>query len=108
MNLFNDIPQDLPEELVTDLLKHKSLRIERIVSQGQSSVKDFWYDQGESEYLCVLQGEISLEYLDGSKVELAVADTLLIPAHCKHRVAYTSSEPKCICLAIFYKGVCDD
>lgn len=35
MNLFKDLPSDLSEEVFEDLLIHKQLRIERIVSKGK-------------------------------------------------------------------------
>ncbi len=37
MNLFEDLPNNLDEEVFEDLLTHKNLRIERIVSTGQTS-----------------------------------------------------------------------
>ncbi|EOV2008220.1 cupin, partial [Vibrio parahaemolyticus] len=37
MNLFKDLPNNLDEEVFEDLLTHKNLRIERIVSTGQTS-----------------------------------------------------------------------
>lgn len=48
MNLFKDLPNNLDEEVFEDLLTHKNLRIERIVSTGQTSPKSGWYDQEES------------------------------------------------------------
>ncbi len=44
-NLFDGIPDDLPEELFIRLHQAKGLRIERIVSQGQASPPGFCYDQ---------------------------------------------------------------
>ncbi|MDQ6993236.1 MAG: hypothetical protein Q9M31_07140 [Mariprofundus sp.] len=40
-----------------DILAHASTtRIERIVSHGQSSPDDFWYDQCEDEWVILLTG----------------------------------------------------
>lgn len=47
MNLFRDLPSDLSEEVFEDLLTHKQLRIERIVSKGQTTPEGEWYDQEE-------------------------------------------------------------
>jgi cupin 2 domain-containing protein len=102
MNLFEDIPQELPEELLTPLLNQKRVRIERIVSQGHCSDSDFWYDQVEHEWLSVLQGSAEFEYEDGSVKTLSTGDCAFIPAHLKHRVKSTSLEPKCIWLAVFF------
>ena len=104
MNLFADIPQDLPEELFSEIFKNESLRIERIVSKGHSSDPDFWYEQDEHEWVIVLQGEAELEYADGAVKRLQPGDYVLIPAVCKHRVKSSSVEPRCIWLALFFKG----
>jgi cupin 2 domain-containing protein len=100
-NLFA-LPSVLPLGELTELLaKNKKCRIERIISTGQISRKDFWYDQNENEWVAVLQGEGVVAWEDGSQTELHAGDWLLIPAHKKHRVARTSTEPPCIWLAVF-------
>lgn len=104
MNLFQDIPSLLPEELFTEVLKQPGIRIERIVSAGHKSDPKFWYDQDEQEWLCLIQGEAELEFQDQKILRLTTGDTLLIPAHQKHRVNFTSTEPQCIWLAVFFEG----
>ena len=100
MNLFA-LPDRLPEEEVPQgLLAASGVRIERVLSGGQVSPEGFWYDQQENEWVAVLQGEGEIAYPDGSKVRLKTGDTLLLPAHQKHRVSYTSSP--CIWLCVFY------
>lgn len=44
MNLFHPLPDDLHEEIFTELLRHGPVRIERIVSNGHVSPDNFWYD----------------------------------------------------------------
>ena len=101
MNLFQ-LPARLPQdEWLDTLLQRGGIRIERIISAGQSSPPGFWYDQAEDEWVAVLQGNAALEWADGTVQELATGDYLLIPAGKKHRVARTSAEPPCIWLAIF-------
>ena len=56
-NLFAGLPTSLPEELVNVLAETDSMRIQRIVSTGQSSPENFWYDQDEHEFVVVLRGE---------------------------------------------------
>jgi len=51
-------------------------------------------------YNGLLQGEAELAYADDSRIKLKAGDYLLIPAHTKHRVEYTSIEPPCIWLAV--------
>lgn len=50
-----------------------------------------WYDQERDEWLIVLRGEGELSCEDGSRIKLTTGDYLLIPAHHKHRVEYTST-----------------
>jgi len=102
-NLFDTIPQQLPEELTQDLLQNESVRIERIVSQGHASPEDFWYDQEEHEWVLLIQGTASIEFDTGDVIRLSQGDYLLIPAHQKHRVLSTSNSEKTLWLAIFYK-----
>ena len=101
MNLFG-LPERLPqEEWLKTLLKRENIRVERIVSTGQSSPPGFWYEQTEDEWVAVLQGNAALEWADGTIQELTAGDYLLIPAGKKHRVARTSTQSPCIWLAIF-------
>ncbi len=85
-NLFNDLPSNLSEELVTVLAENQHIRIERIVSTGQSNPKDFWYDQDEHEWMVVLKGEAMLVFDDGESVRMRPGDHVLISAHKKYRV----------------------
>ena len=43
-NFFKDLPKDISKEMIDTIISHKNTRIERIVSNGQSSPPDFWYD----------------------------------------------------------------
>ena len=102
-NLFG-LPNPLPEdEEFTELFHSKDLRIERIVSTGQTTPEGQWYDQDEDEWVALIQGEAVLEYENGERLNLSAGDHVLLPAHCRHRVAYTSPQPPCIWLAVFGK-----
>jgi cupin 2 domain-containing protein len=102
-NLFTDIPSVLPQELVTTLLSAKHVRIERIVSPpGHSSPPGFWYDQDQPEWVVVLRGAAKLRFEDEAQpITLGVGDSLLIPAHRKHRVEWTMSFVSTVWLAVF-------
>ncbi len=50
-NLYTDLPENIPDELLTTLLKAANIRIERIVSHGHASPDGFWYDQEEHEWV---------------------------------------------------------
>lgn len=99
-SLFADIPQSLPEELCQTLFQNSAVRIERILSQGQHSAENTWYDQDQTEWVLLLQGKAQLSFVDAEPVELNPGDYLLLPAHCKHRVESTANDQICIWLAV--------
>ncbi len=101
-NLFNDLPSNLSEELVTVLAKNQHVRIERIVSTGHASPEGFWYDQNEHEWVIVLKGEAKLAFEVGDSVTMKPGDNVLIPAHKRHRIEWTTAEEPTVWLAIFY------
>ena len=100
-NLFADIPQHLDDELFQEILSRGNIRIERIVSRGHHSPQGFWYDQPWDEWVLVVQGCAGLAFEDEpSVVELKPGDHLLIPAHRRHRVAWTARDGDTIWLAV--------
>ncbi len=101
-NIFNNIPSNLPNEVFEDIIKTDKLRIERIVSKGQTSPDVGWYDQSENEWVLVLSGYGVIEYENGVQVRLEQGDYLNIKAHEKHRVAETSLDQHTVWLAVFY------
>ena len=101
MNLFSNLPQNLPEELTTTLQEAPGVRIERIVSHGHSSPEGFWYDQDQAEWVLVLNGAARLEFED-RLLEMRPGDFVNIPAHKKHRVAWTTPDEPTIWLAVHY------
>ena len=102
-NLFAALPDDPGREHFTDLLCRDGLRIERIVSFGQTSPESGWYDQDEHEWVVVLQGKAKLAFDDGSEITLARGDHVDIAAHRRHRVAWTDPQQATIWLAVFYR-----
>ncbi len=103
MNLLVDLPVALSTEETTLLLQGEQVRIERIVSCGQSSPPGFWYDQDEDEWLLLLTGCGAIEFADGRIVILTAGDTLLIPAGERHRVASTATDEPTVWLAVFHR-----
>ena len=101
VNIFN-LPEPLPDdEVFTELISAEGVRIERIVSSGQTTETGEWYDQELDEWVLLIQGAAVLKYENGEKVRLNAGDHLLIPAHCRHRVDFTSEDPPCIWIAVF-------
>ncbi|MEJ2383328.1 MAG: cupin domain-containing protein [Xanthomonadales bacterium] len=101
-NLFAGIPDDLPAELVDVLLRAGDVEIERIVSRGHASPPDGWYDQARDEFVVLLRGAARLEFGDGTVVRLAPGDWLNIPAHRRHRVAWTDPDRDTVWLAVHH------
>ena len=107
MNLFDEIPDALPAELISVLAEDCGVRIERIVSAGQASPEGFWYDQEQNEWVLLIAGSAVLSVEQASGIEeivLKAGDSLLIPAHQRHRVESTSAEEKTIWVAVFYEN----
>jgi len=103
-NIFADIPGQLPEELTQTLLDRKSIRVERIVSQGHISPEGSWYDQNEHEWVLLLQGSAGLLFDGEDEAQwLKPGDFILIPAHRRHRVAWTAHDADTVWLAIFFE-----
>ena len=102
-NLFSEIPKDIPEEIFEDIVSTSNVRIERIVSKGQSSPETGWYDQDEHEWVLVLSGQGVIGFEDGSEVTLSSGDYLNIKAHQKHKVVRTAVDEATVWLAVFYR-----
>ena len=99
-NLFAGLPSAaLADEQFASILQRPGLRIERIVSTGQASPPDFWYDQDTDEWVLLLAGAATLAFDDDTRTSLRPGDSLLIPAHRRHRVAETA--PRTVWLAVF-------
>jgi cupin 2 domain-containing protein len=102
-NLVTDIPSALPEELIEVLAETPHVRIERIVSTGHASPEGLWYDQDQHEWVVVLRGRAKLLFKDDDEpVEMGPGDWINIPAHRKHRVAWTTPDEPTVWLAVFY------
>ena len=103
-NLFHLTSKKQSDEAIELLLQTKNVRIERIVSSGQSSPEDFWYDQSESEWVVVLAGSGTLELKAPDEiVQLGIGEYIYIPAHRQHRVKSTSTDTETIRLAVFFQ-----
>lgn len=103
-NLFNALPGlGQSDEQVDILTETPNLRVERIVSTGQITPDGTWYDQTRDEWVAMLQGHARLQ-IEGEVSErtLAPGDWLLLPAHCRHRVTWTSSAEHTIWLAVHF------
>jgi cupin 2 domain-containing protein len=69
-NLFADFSaSEGPEEFYT-LLRGGSFRLESIVSKGQCSDPNFWFDQQDAEWVLLLRGTASLTFEENQDLYL--------------------------------------
>ncbi len=101
--LFEGLPEGAAEEETLELLSGSGTRIERIVSNRQVSPPGFWYDQDEDEWVMILKGAAELEFEDGGSHEMGAGYWLRIPAHVRHRVAWTCEDGPTVWLAVHFK-----
>ncbi len=101
-NLFEIPVSDIDDELTENLVEGNT-RIERIISTGQTTPAGQWLDQEFDEWVVLLNGQATLLFEDNEEIKLTKGDYILIKAHEKHRVTYTSAEPPCVWLAVHGK-----
>jgi len=104
-NLFDGIPEVLNNELFQTLAERDNIRIERIVSDGQATADGEWYDQAHDEWVILLSGSAGLLIdSDSTPRSLKPGDHVMIPAGCRHRVAWTDPDKKTVWLAVHFGG----
>ncbi|MDB5593454.1 MAG: hypothetical protein JWM36_415 [Hyphomicrobiales bacterium] len=99
-NLFADIGCT-EQERFDELLSQPGIRIERIVSTGQSTPEPEWLVQDWAEWVLLLSGGAGL-LLEGEAETrtLAPGDWLLLPAGVRHRVEWTQGGGPTVWLAV--------
>ncbi len=100
-NIFEEIIIDKNEEKFFEIFRNETIKVEKIVSNGQKSPDNFWYEQEENEFILLLEGFAILEFEDKT-IELKKGDCLNIKAMEKHRVKFTSLDEPTIWFAVFY------
>lgn len=103
-NLFRDLPDAAAAEVFTALLERPGCRIERIVSQGQTTPVAAPWRQAHEEWVLLLKGAARIA-LEGREVTLEPGDTLFIPADVEHWVIYTDPAVATVWLAIHLGAV---
>lgn len=99
--LVGDVPHRLEAERFDPLLTAANVRIERIVSTGQTTPPGDWFDQEWDEWVVVITGaaEVLLEDEDVPR-SLRPGDYLFLPAHVRHQVTWTLPERPTVWLAV--------
>ena len=101
-NLFANLPVEKNDEVFTELLSRPGARIERIVSNGQSTPVDTPFNQDHDEWVLLLRGSASL-WVDGDgEHDLHPGDHILIPSRRTHRVTRTAKDEPTVWLAVHF------
>lgn len=101
-SLLDGLPATpLADERFDELLRRGGLRLVRIVSTGQATPAEAWYDQDEDEWVVVVRGRARL-MIEGETAarDLGEGDWVLLPAHCRHRVDWTDPGQPTVWLAL--------
>lgn len=108
-NLFADLPvAGEPNEDIATLVRTGAMRLARIVSTGQATAADEWYDQDDAEWVVLLQGSAGLRFAGELDVRvLRPGDYVHIPAHVRHRVEWTDDTGPTVWLALHYVAAGD-
>jgi cupin 2 domain-containing protein len=102
-NLLHNLPLTSNEELFDDIIANDKFRLERIVSYGQKSPENFWYEQETAEWVILLEGKATILFEENNQeIPLLPFDYILIPSQKKHRVIETDPNNKTVWLAIHY------
>ena len=102
-NIFNNTAKTSQHEVFETLFETKTVTIERILSYGQASLEGEWYDQERHEWVLLAAGSAGVLF-EGESMErvLQAGDYLEIPAHCRHRVAWTDPAQATVWLAVHF------
>jgi len=101
-NFLKNLPKNLSEERIEEIFSSENIKIERIISEGQISPNNFWFNQDKNEFVYLISGEAEIEFENFPKSKLLPGDYIIIPAETRHRVSYTSKNEQTIWLTFFY------
>lgn len=103
-NLLAGLPITAPATELFETLAAATagVEIQRIVSFGHASEPDFWYDQAQAEWVMLMQGDAILQFEGRPDLHLHAGDYCTIPAHQRHRVAWTTPDQPTVWLAVFF------
>ena len=122
INIFDLKDLSVNEEIIKILFKNENVKIEKIISTGQTTD---WQESNKNEFVILIQGNAEIEYYDNRicedknfktnenimknlkntndmKLQLGKGDIILIKKGERHRVSYTSKNPCCVWICIFF------
>lgn len=101
-NVYLPISSNCEKEFFETLIDNNALKIERIISKGQCSPENGWYDQSQNEWVLLLKGSAMITFSDNTTICLREGDYLHIPPHQKHKVSWTDPDLETYWLAVHY------
>ena len=103
-NLRDGLPSGIAAAETFDaLIEQKNLRIERIVSTGQTTPEGELHDSEQAEFVLVVSGAARFRVEgEGEDRDLGEGDYIIVPSHCRHRVIYTRASPPTVWLAVYF------
>lgn len=99
-NLLTGLPAAKRAEAFTELLARPGVRVERIVSRGQSTPEDAPMVQDQDEWVLLLEGAAGLRIEDSDEVTLHAGDHVWIARGQKHWVTWTAKDRPSVWLAV--------
>jgi len=99
-NLLAKLPAAKRVEAFTELLSRPGMRLERIVSRGQSTPEEEPMVQQQDEWVLLLEGAAGIRIEDSAEVSLKPGDHLLIARGQKHWVTWTAKDRATVWLAL--------
>ncbi|HVJ01350.1 MAG TPA: hypothetical protein VM662_04155 [Sphingomonas sp.] len=99
-NLLKQLPAAKRAEAFNELLARPGVRIERIVSRGQSTPEDAPMVQDSDEWVVLLEGAAGIRVEDSREAVLGPGDHLWIARGQKHWVTWTAKDRPSVWLAV--------
>jgi mannose-6-phosphate isomerase-like protein (cupin superfamily) len=99
-NLLGNLPAAKRGEAFTEVLARPGIRIERIVSRGQSTPAEAPMVQEQDEWVLLLEGAAGLRIEDSDEVSLGPGDHVWIARGQKHWVTWTAKDRPSVWLAV--------
>ncbi len=97
-NIIQELPDKIAVEHFETITTGHNVRIERIVSNENTTKEGEWYDQSQTEWVIAVEGSGSIEFEEGRSLTLNKGDHLLIEKQECRRV--TRTDPNTIWLAV--------
>jgi len=104
-NLFKTAKGRKDREIFDALFVSCGVKIERIISLGQTTAPGKWLKQSRDEWVLLLKGAARIR-IGKDLRRLKTGDYLFIPANRRHRVEWTRPEKETIWLAVHMEPRC--